>query len=326
MPDQRETVRAYSARWVLSREGRVGNTGYNESHLRLHVLPTLIRGKVRFGELPISDISPNDLREVVGALDQKVAKGGLGWKSAANVWSTVTKMFDDATRHKDPSLHALLTNPSRDVRGPDKGPSKALQYLYPSEFETLARSPSVPLRARQMYTILVYGYMRVGELEALLHSDVDLEHKTLSITKAVKRETGEIKSTKAGQTRRIPIDAHLFPLLRALLAKGKRGRRGDFWLPPAEDRAELLRRHLELAGIARPALFVNTPWSRHITAHDLRATGITWAAVRGDEHLKIMQRAGHEDSSTSMRYIREAENLREGFGNPFPKLPQEVIS
>lgn len=48
-----------------------------------------------------------------------------------------------------------------------------------------------------------------------------------------------------------------------------------------------------------------------ITFHDLRATGITWMAVRGDDPLKIKQRAGHASLSTTEGYIRLAEELRE---------------
>jgi len=58
-----------------------------------------------------------------------------------------------------------------------------------------------------------------------------------------------------------------------------------------------------------------------ITFHDLRATGNTWCAVRGDDPLKIKQRAGHSTLSTTEGLIREAENLRDGFGTLFPALP-----
>lgn len=48
-------------------------------------------------------------------------------------------------------------------------------------------------------------------------------------------------------------------------------------------------------------------------------------AVRGDDPLKIMQPAGHRTCSTTQGYIREAENLRAGFGVPFPPLPTSVV-
>ena len=62
-----------------------------------------------------------------------------------------------------------------------------------------------------------------------------------------------------------------------------------------------------------------------MTFHDLRATGITWCAVRGDDALKIKQRAGHKSFSTTEGYIREAENLRDAFGEVFPALPQGLL-
>src|SRR5208282_3675872 len=64
---------------------------------------------------------------------------------------------------------------------------------------------------------------------------------------------------------------------------------------------------------------------KHVTFHDLRATGITWMAVRGDDPLRIKQRAGHSSFSTTEMYIREAENLAAGFGDVFPTLPPELV-
>src|SRR5580692_2314585 len=62
-----------------------------------------------------------------------------------------------------------------------------------------------------------------------------------------------------------------------------------------------------------------------VTFHDLRATGITWCAVRGDDPLKIKQRAGHAGFGTTEGYIREAENLHDGFGEVFPALPESLF-
>jgi hypothetical protein len=82
-----------------------------------------------------------------------------------------------------------------------------------------------------------------------------------------------------------------------------------------------LRRWLRKAGVTRRELFEDTRTTKSLTWHDLRATGLTWMAVRGDEPLKIMQRAGHGRFETTQRYVREAENLRDGFGEVFPPLP-----
>jgi hypothetical protein len=62
------------------------------------------------------------------------------------------------------------------------------------------------------------------------------------------------------------------------------------------------------------------------TFHDLRHTGITWRAVRGDEPLKIQRAAGHDDLATTQRYINEAETF-EGvrFGEPFPPVALSAL-
>jgi len=78
--------------------------------------------------------------------------------------------------------------------------------------------------------------------------------------------------------------------------------------------------------VERAELFaMRDPTRKAMTFHDTRATGITWCAVRGDDPLKIKQRAGHSSFSTTEGYIREAENLREGFGSVFPPLPDDLL-
>jgi hypothetical protein len=82
-----------------------------------------------------------------------------------------------------------------------------------------------------------------------------------------------------------------------------------------------LKRWLRRAKIDRPELFADDATRQALRFHDLRATGITWRAVRGDPGEQIKRRAGHTDATTE-RYIREAEVLREGFGEVFPALPE----
>jgi len=107
--------------------------------------------------------------------------------------------------------------------------------------------------------------------------------------------------------------------------KGKSGER-VLWLPDNEDRAVLLREHLRAAGVGRAELFADDAGRKNMTFHDLCATGITWAAVCGDDPLRIKQRAGHKAFSTTEIYIREAENLRDGFGSVFPTLPPDLLA
>ncbi|HET7541635.1 MAG TPA: site-specific integrase [Polyangiaceae bacterium] len=67
------------------------------------------------------------------------------------------------------------------------------------------------------------------------------------------------------------------------------------------------------------ALFRNDATSKRLRFHDLRGTGLTWMAIRGDDPLKIQQRAGHTTFDMTQKYIRTAE--AEAIGDVFPPLP-----
>ncbi len=92
--------------------------------------------------------------------------------------------------------------------------------------------------------------------------------------------------------------------------------------------SERLRQYLEWAGVSRAELFVTDRTRKQVTFYDLRATGITWMAIRGEEPLEIMQRAGHVEFKTTQGYIRAAEELAHtiGPGDVFPTLEEGVIS
>src|SRR5688572_5897563 len=78
--------------------------------------------------------------------------------------------------------------------------------------------------------------------------------------------------------------------------------------------------------VNRATLFANTKTQKQITFYDLRATGITWMAVRGDMPQLIKRRAGHSRYETTEGYIREAENLDPAmFGTPFQPLPKSLL-
>jgi integrase len=88
-------------------------------------------------------------------------------------------------------------------------------------------------------------------------------------------------------------------------------------MPRHRDLAEGLRTYLEVAGVKRTELSTTDKTRKAITFHDLRPTGLTWMAIRVDEPLRIMQRAGHENFQTTQLYVREAEAIRDGFGEVF---------
>ena len=96
-------------------------------------------------------------------------------------------------------------------------------------------------------------------------------------------------------------------------------------MPPACDLSARLRQYLKWSGVKRAELFANDATRKQLTFHGLRAMGVTWMAIRGDEPIKIMRRAGHEDFATTTGYVREAENLVYPLGDVFPPLPPALL-
>jgi hypothetical protein len=97
-------------------------------------------------------------------------------------------------------------------------------------------------------------------------------------------------------------------------------------MPRMRDLAEGLRNFLTLANVTRYELHHTDETRKALTWRDLRATGITWMAIRGDDALHIQHHAGHSSFSTTQGYIRQAEAVRKGFGDVFPALDLLVKS
>jgi hypothetical protein len=87
-----------------------------------------------------------------------------------------------------------------------------------------------------------------------------------------------------------------------------------------------LRKHLRAAGIRRHELFDTDETRKRLRFHDLRSTGLTWMAIRGDDPLKIQQRAGHTSFEMTQKYIRTAEAVGEVIGAVFPELPKCLLA
>ena len=195
-----ETVNEWFERWADVRRTRgLTSVRNDEGRFSKWVGP-------RIGTLPMSSIQRVDLEEIVQELDASVRAGKLRWKTAINVWGVVSKMFSDACQSKVLSLRVRGDNPAREVLGPDRGAEREGPFLYPREFAALIRCKRVPIRWRRIFTLSTYLYTRGGELEALEWSAVSFDHRYVHVHHAVDSDTGDIKTTKTKENRKIPLE------------------------------------------------------------------------------------------------------------------------
>jgi len=319
-----ETVNEWCKRWIESRVSKgLSSTKDDLGAFKKWMAP-------RIGATAMARVTRRDLEEIVECLDAAVARKEISWKRAKNVWGVASKMFVDACTSKVLALRVRDDNPADKVEGPDVGSARSAPYLFPSELDAIVASPRIPPRWKRIIVLATFLYVRRGELDALQWSDVNLEQGYVHVHSASDRKhvTGE---TKTGITRRVPIEPTLRPLLQAMREAANGEGRVVTAMPPTEDIAGRFRRYvqwaLEDAGIpVRAELIADDETRRPITWHDLRHTGITWRAVRGDEPLKIQRAAGHTNLSTTQRYINEAETFdAAAFGVPFGPLQLDAL-
>ncbi len=312
-----ETLSEYLIRWCETRESRgVVTASEARGIICKWLAPALL-------EKPMATIEKNDLELVVEKLDEAVQERRISWKTAVNVWGLVAKLFRDACSSKVRALRVRESNPADGIAAPERGVKKAKTYLFPNEFLTLVSCEQIPLAWRRSITLAVYLHLRASELRALQWEDVDRERWVILVHRSMDRE-GQACTTKSESTRRFSIEPHVRPLLEALYIES--GGQGEIIAIP-DDRhlARALRALLKKAKVERPDLFIHDRTRKNLTWHDLRATAATWLAIRGENPLTIMQRLGHTEFRTTQIYIREAEAVRDGFGNPFPPLPDGLF-
>jgi integrase len=307
-PDSGETVDQWIDRWYRHRDQRVSRPREERRSYEIWIQPVL-------GSRPVARISRSDVELWVEHIDRCVDEGQLRWGTAIRLWSYVKAMIRDMSASKVRELRVRSDNPSYGVRAPDRDTRRASTFLYPSEFLRFATCRRVKLSFRRLVTVAIYLYPRAGELKALTWSDFDLRTGRVHVHQSLKSD-GKLGRTKTMADRQFVAERSLLPLLRVMFDRVRQ----------PHNLARLLRAQLERAGLDRADLYADDDSRRPFTFHDLRATGITWMAMRGDSPADIMERVGHSNLGTTERYIRRGRLLVSRRERVFPTLPPRLLT
>jgi integrase len=175
-------------------------------------------------------------------------------------------------------------------------PESEMKVLGNSEAETFLReAKATQHRFYPIWLAALFTGCRSGELYALRWTDIDLETRTISVSRSWNSQDG-YKCTKNQKARIVPISDELLGFLKEL--KLRRGQE-EFVLPHLPewtrgDAAEVTRSFCKALGIT------------DIRFHDLRATFITNLLARGESLARVMAIVGHADMETTNVYVRKA--------------------
>lgn len=155
--------------------------------------------------------------------------------------------------------------------------------------------------------------MRNGELYALEWDDVDFENGNVRVSKSFNKRMNEIKSTKAGYWRNVPMS----PELRSLFVSLKSSSEGKLVLPRFRDwqrgdQSRILKMFLSGNGLPK------------IKFHALRACFATQLLSKGAPAAIVMKICGWRDLKTMEFYIRVAGVDEKGATDCLSILPSDV--
>lgn len=267
--------------WLLHRPDLAQRTRELYEHLfRLYINPEL-------GGIPLNRLSPSKVRQWNAELASRLPSSAA--KSYRLLSTVMRTAVADGRISKSPCV----------IRGASVEHAPERPIATPDEVRRLAEE--MPAHLQLMVLLACWCQLRRGELLGLRRGDVDVAGATLRVerSRTFSRSGKSIEKgpkSSAG-VREIVIPAPLLPILERHIERFA-ATRSDGLVFVGERGAPVT------AGVLQKA------WSRarnevgrpDLHFHDLRHSGLTFAAEVGATTAELMHRAGHSSSSAALRY------------------------
>ena len=302
-----EVFRDYAEDWLArgERQNRIRPSTADKyrSLLDHHLLPT-------FGNLHLRKITPRLVHEWYDELAAAMPP------TAAGAYRLLSTIFNRYVRD-----HRGFISPC-DIEGASK--YEAEKRPFASMAEAQAAIDSIPPRDdwfRTAVMLAAWGQLRRGEVLGLQRGDIDLVNGTVNVERTWNKTSAgktymDKPKTRAGVRKLAMPSNALAALERHLQFVGKDK---AAWLFPSEKGDSPInpnrfgyRWNRCRAAIGRPELHY----------HDLRASGLTWAAQKGATHAELMHRGGHANVESVMIYQRAAEERDRELAQALNYTPQ----
>lgn len=272
-------------------------------NIELHVIPHI--GDIKLNRLTSRELQKfyKDLLENGRLREaQKEKNPGLSNSTVRGIHMMLHNALDRAVRER-----LILRNPTEDCIIPKLG-KKEMKILRPEDIKAYLAAAERRGVLPMFYLELVSG-VRKGELVALLWDDLDIERRTISVSKqALSRPGGEIvvnRPKTENSIRAISIPQEAVDLLVEEHQKHPHNpymfpspKTGEMYYPDSV--VNLHKKLLQDAGLG------------HIRFHDLRHTFATMALQNGVDVKTVSAMLGHYDAGFTLRtYTHATRQMQE---------------
>lgn len=259
-----------------------------ETRLREHTMRTkkyIVELKILpyFGNKRVNDITAADIRQ----WQNELIKMGYSPTYLKTINNQLSAIFNYAVRYYD-----LKSNPCAKAGSMGKSKAEEMDFWTGEEFRKFIDSVMNKRLSYMAFMILYWTGMRLGELLALNPKDVDLEKRTISITKSYQRlgKKDVITPPKTSKSKRvITIPEFLAADIKDYMDSLYELQENDRLFPITKYYLEHeMQRGIKESGVKR------------IRVHDLRHSHASMLIELGFSPLEIANRLGHEKVETTL--------------------------
>lgn len=259
-----------------------------ETRLREHTMRTkkyIVELKILpyFGNKRVNDITAADIRQ----WQNELIKMGYSPTYLKTINNQLSAIFNYAVRYYD-----LKSNPCAKAGSMGKSKAEEMDFWTGEEFRKFIDSVMNKRLSYMAFMTLYWTGMRMGELLALNPKDVDLEKRTISITKSYQRlgKKDVITPPKTPKSKRvITVPEFLAADIKDYMDSLYELQENDRLFPITKYYLEHeMQRGIKESGVKR------------IRVHDLRHSHASMLIELGFSPLEIANRLGHEKVETTL--------------------------
>jgi integrase len=256
-------------------------------------------------EKPASELGRGDVRKVLARLEE----AGCSKSFQAKVKHTVNKIYLWAI--EEGYIKGITASPAYGIKIDRKAEKVPEILTLPEVRKFLDAAKTLEHPWYHTWAVALLTGCRNGELFALSWDDVDFDKNLIRVSKSYNTRRREVKSTKAGYWRTVPINTDLRTILLELKAKSE-GRKEVLPRLSSWDKgsqASVLRTFLISIGLPS------------VRFHTLRACFATILLQDGVAPATVMKMCGWRDLDTMARYLRLAGIDESGATNNLKIIP-----